>query len=45
MNSTNYQKRWDKIWTVLTIKTGGIKYEHYKLSTLVGQIMNSTNYQ
>ena len=29
MNSTNYQYYWDKIGKVLTINTGGLKYEEY----------------
>ena len=45
MNSSNYQYVWDKIWTVLTLNTGGIKYKLYELLTVVAQIMKSTNSQ
>ena len=38
INNTNYQYWWDKIWTVLTIYSGGIKYELYKLSILSDKI-------
>ena len=44
MNSTNYQYWWVKILTIPTSNTGGIKYEQYQPTIMVGK-KKSTNYQ
>ena len=36
MNITKFQYWWDKIWTGLTINTGGIKYELLTTIKIVG---------
>ena len=36
MKITNYQHWWDKIWIVITILTGGVKYEQFQLSIVGG---------